>query len=341
MRGFGSDNHAPVHPKIMQSLIDCNIEHAPSYGTDSWTSQTTLLFQQLFGLPKLDVYFVFNGTAANVLCLSAICNSFESVLCTSVSHMNVDECGAPEKLVGCKLVPLPHIDGKLTIPELEKAYIRKGDQHFSQVSAISLTQPTELGTCYSVAEIKELCDWAHNRGLYVHIDGARIANAVTNEKTSFIQMFTQSNVDIISFGGTKNGLMFGEAVLVLNQKLSANLKFKRKQLGQLPSKTRYIAGQFSAYLQNNLWQEIAEHSLNMAKILRNQLSEFSELKFTQETQGNAVFVEIPKRWINTLKNTSFFYVWDQHSFECRLMTSWDTQQEEINIFCKKIQELTK
>ena len=227
MKGFGSDNHSGIHPELLNALMNCNAGHAPSYGTDIFTENAVKHFKELFG-ERTRVFFVFNGTAANVLALQSLMKRHESIFCTNISHLNVDECGAPEFFAG-KLIPLQHQDGKLTLESLKNALIRKGDQHFSQPKVVSLTQPTELGTCYSLSEIKDIADWAHSQNLYVHIDGARLSNAVHYLKTSFQKMTTDLGVDIISFGGTKNGLMMGEAILVLNPKLAEDLKFIRNR----------------------------------------------------------------------------------------------------------------
>lgn len=338
MKGFGSDNHSGIHPELLNALIDCNRDHAPSYGTDIFTETATKQFKKLFG-EQTRVFFVFNGTAANVLALQSIMKRHESILCTSISHLNVDECGAPEFFAG-KLIPLPHHEGKLSLESLKNALIRKGDQHFSQPRVVSLTQPTELGTCYSLQEIKVIVDWAHGQNLYVHIDGARLSNAVHYLKTSFQKMTSDLGIDIVSFGGTKNGFMMGEAILVLNPKLSEDLKFIRKQAAQLPSKTRFIAAQFSRYLQNNLYDLIANHSCAMAEKLFQELRHIPQVTITQPRQSNAVFAIIPQTWIKPLRENHFFYVWDEKTFECRLMAGWDTTANEIDDFILQIKKLS-
>lgn len=342
MKGFGSDNHSGVHPELLKSIIECNVEHAPSYGTDGDSYAAIKSFKKLFG-SQTEVFFVFNGTAANTLALRFLCDRHESILCSEVSHLNVDECGAPEFFAG-KLIPLPHTNGKISLETLEKSLIRKGDQHYSQARVVSLTQPTELGTCYSLEEIKAIADWAHRNQLYLHIDGARLTNALIQLQCSFQEMTTDLGVDIVSFGGTKNGLMMGEAILVLNTELAKSskqkLKYIRKQAAQLPSKTRFIASQFHRYLQNNLYLEIAGHSCSMAQKLHEALKNIPELKITCPRQSNAVFVVIPKEWIKALKDKYFFYVWDEKTFECRIMTSWDTQAEEVEGFIRQLQLLS-
>lgn len=340
MKGFGSDNHAGVHPLIFEAISNANKDHAPSYGTDDWTDRAKKYFRREFG-PQAEVYFVFNGTAANVLALKSICASYERILCSEIAHLQVDECAAPEFFLGSKLSCLPHQQGLISIPELKKSLIRKGDQHFAQARAVSITQPTELGSCYSLEQIQDICSWAHKNQLFVHLDGARIANAVVSLNTTFSDLCVKTGVDVISFGGTKNGFMFGEAVVFINKDLAKNFQYIRKQAAQLPSKTRFIAAQFEAYFKNDLWRTIAEHSLLMAKKLRLGLEQISGLRFTAPTESNAVFVQFPKSWIADLRQNSFFYVWNEHTFECRLMTSWDTQEIEIDNFLDKVKELAK
>lgn len=339
-RGFGSDNHAPIHPEILTAIQKANLNHAPSYGTDEDSALAIETFKKHFG-PQTQVHFVFNGTAANVLALRSLTAGFESVLCSDVAHIHQDECAAPEYSAHVKLIPLPTIDGKLKLADLKQALIRRGDQHFSQIKVISLTQPTELGTVYTLAEIKEICDWAHQQKLYVHMDGARLSNAAAFLQTSFHEMTTQLGVDIVSFGGTKNGFLFGEAVLVLNPEIKSPIKFFRKQLGQLPSKTRFLAVQFHAALSGDLWKSIASHSLQKAQSLKTHLEKIPEIKITQMTQSNVVFALIPQAWVKTLRDQYFFYVWNEKTFECRLMTSWDTQDEEILGLATLCQQLSQ
>jgi threonine aldolase len=343
MKGFGSDNHSGVHPELLKSVFESNIEHAPSYGTDKYSDAAIQSFKNAFG-PQTEVFFVFNGTACNTLALRFLCERHESILCSEVSHLNIDECGAPEFFAG-KLIPLPHKQGKISLETLQRSLIRKGDQHYSQSRVVSITQPTELGTCYSKEEIRAIADWAHQNQLYLHIDGARLTNALIELKCNFKEMTTELGVDIVSFGGTKNGLMMGEAILVLNSELAKTskqkLKYIRKQTAQLPSKTRFISAQFNRYLQNNLYLEIAQHSCNMAEKLFNGLKEIPQLKITAPRQSNAVFVIIPKEWIKQIKDKYFFYVWNEQTYECRIMTSWDTKPEEVEGFIQQLLEFSK
>ncbi|MEZ0391005.1 MAG: low specificity L-threonine aldolase [Pseudobdellovibrionaceae bacterium] len=337
-RGFGSDNHSGVHPKLMQALQHANEGHAPSYGTDSWSEKAILQFKKEFG-EHTEAFFVFNGTAANVLSLRALVAPYQAVLCSDVSHLQMDECGAPEFFAGCKLLTLPSQQGKISLSTLKETLIRRGDQHYSQAKVLSLTQPTELGTCYSLQEMRDIITWAHQENLWVHVDGSRLANAAHTLGVTFRQLTTDLGVDVVSFGGTKNGLMMGEAVLFLNSKLAENFKYIRKQSAQLPSKTRFLAAQFETYLGSGLWKEIAAHSCQMAERLYQGLQKNPGVQLTAPRESNAVFAKIPRDWVKKLREHFFFYVWDEKNFECRLMTSWDTTQEDIDGFLTLAQKL--
>lgn len=338
-RGFGSDNHSGVHPEILKAITEANTLHAPSYGTDEWSDRAVAFFKKEFGA-KAEAYFVFNGTAANVLSLRAMVAPYQSVLCSDVSHVNVDECGAPEFFSGAKLITLPSKLGKISLAELKGALIRRGDQHFSQPKVITLTQPTELGAVYSLQEVREIVDWAHSEKMWVHVDGSRLSNAALHLGVGFKELTTDLGVDVVSFGGTKNGLMMGEAVIFLNPALNDNFKYIRKQSAQLPSKTRFIAAQFERYFTDGLWKKIAQNSCDMAEKLHQGLKEFSQLEITSIRQSNAVFVKIPKDWVKVLRESYFFYVWDEKTFECRLMTSWDTTEDDIQGFVELIRQLS-
>lgn len=338
-RGFGSDNHSGVHPELWQALAQANADHAPSYGTDDWSLKAEKSFKRHFG-PNAQVFYVFNGTAANALAIKALCQSYQSVFCSCVSHLNVDECGAPEFFSGAKLIPTEHLHGKINIQHLEKLLIRRGDQHHSQPAVLSLTQPTELGTVYSREELMELGQWAKSHQLKVHMDGARLANAVLHLDSSFEEITQLAQVDVLSFGGTKNGFLFGEALVFLNPTLTEGFKYLRKQSGQLPSKTRFIAAAFHRYLEHSLWRDIASHQCEMAQRLHQGLRGLDKLEITQPQQSNAVFVKISPAVFKQLRQSGFFfYVWDETTYECRLMTSWDTTPEDVDLFCEKIRSL--
>lgn len=315
-KGFGSDNHAHVHPKIFAALLEANHGHAHSYGLDPWTDNVEKTVKQLFGNEAV-CFFVYNGTAANILALKSCNQSFNSVICTDVAHIHVDECGGPEVHGGYKLIPTLSEQGKLQIEEIKKHLIRRGDQHYSQVKTISITQPTELGTCYSIDEIKKITDFAKENQLYVHMDGARFVNACVYLDVSFAEMTTKLGIDVLSFGGTKNGLMMGEMVIFLNPQLAKNFKFQRKQFGQLPSKSRYLAAQFQAYLDNDLCKEIAKHSLRITNYLHEKLKKFNDIKVLFPVQSNAIFVIFPREHIKELRKCKFFYIWDEKRILCK------------------------
>ena len=339
MRSFGSDNHSGVHPEIWQALADANVDHAPSYGTDIWSEQIQDRMQTLFDRP-VKTFFVFNGTAANVCALKSMTRTWNSVLCSDVAHLNLDECGSPEALAGVKLIPIPSHHGKVSVENCQSHLVRRGDQHHSQVKVLSLTQPTELGTCYTVSELRELTEWAHGEKLLVHIDGARLANACYFLKTNLKEMLSQTSVDVVSLGGTKNGLLFGEAVVFLNSELAENFQFLRKQSGQLPSKTRFIAAAFSRYLSEDLYLHIAEHGHTMALRLAELVKSIPGVEITRPVQSNAVFAKIPQAWVKPLRKKFFFYVWDEATFECRWMCSFDTTLQDVDQLAQELRALS-
>lgn len=352
---FGSDNHATVHPRVLEALHDVNRGQVPSYGTDHWSQQVQEIIEDQFG-KGTESYLVFNGTAANVLSLRALVTNYQSVFCSDISHLMQDECGAPEVIAGVKLISVPSHQGKIRVEELEKLWIRRGDQHYCQTQALSITQPTEVGTVYSMEELKELITWAKKRGLTVHMDGARIANAAVALGKDFREFTTDLGVDVISFGGSKNGLMLGEAVIFTNPKLAKDFRYIRKQSLQLPSKSRFIAAQFLAYwgcdlktasgpfkydFSRPLWREIAENSMARAQELHRLVSEVRGLELQYPVQSNALFPRIPKEWVKPLREKYFFYVWDEKSTVCRWMTSWDTAPEDIQGFAAAIKNLAE
>ncbi len=336
--GFGSDNHSGVHPAVFQAMSEVNVSHASSYGSDEITAQAEKIFRSHFG-EMTKTFFVFNGTAANVLGLQTLVKPYQAILCSDVAHLNLDECGAPEKHLGCKLIPVPTTDAKLTPELLEVLLIRRGDQHAAQIKAISITQPTELGTVYSVNEIKALSEFAKKQGLFLHMDGSRLVNAAASLGVGLDEITVKAGVDVVSFGGTKNGLLFGEAVLFFNGKHCEDFKYIRKQGLNLPSKTRFLAAQFLAFLGSGLWRENATHALKMAQLLEQEIKELVHI--TQKVQSNAVFALIPKEIVSRLREKYFFYIWDEHRFEARLMMSFDTQREDVLDFARELKLLLK
>ncbi|MED5465458.1 MAG: low specificity L-threonine aldolase [Myxococcota bacterium] len=327
-RGFGSDNHSGVHPQILDAIVMANTNHAPSYGTDPLSAQAKAALKKHFG-DRADIFWVFTGTAANVLAINALTQSHHAVLCADISHLNMDECGAPERWTGCKLLTCPTTHGKLQVQDLEKHLIRRGDQHYAQPRVLSITQPTEVGTVYSLSELRTLADFAHRNDLLFHIDGARLSNACITLDCTLGEMTTEVGADAVSFGGTKNGFLLGEAVVFPQGDPTGHFRFLRKQALQLPSKTRFLAAQFLAFMQNDLWRDIATHSNSMATLLAEGLREFPEIRVTHPVQSNGVFAQIPKHWVKRARERYFFYVWDPAITEVRLMCSFDTTTEDI------------
>lgn len=328
-RGFGSDNHSGISPEIMEAIASANVDHALAYGDDEYCEKAVQLLRQEFGT-QANVYFVFNGTGANVLNIDAMCRSHHAVVCAETAHINVDECGAPQRIVGCRLLTVPTPDGKLT-PELVKTQLHGfGFEHHSQPRAISITQPTELGTLYTLDEIRALADLAHSHDMYLHMDGARLANAAVALGCTFRQMTTDLGVDCLSFGGTKNGMMIGESAIILNPALDVELKYRRKQMAQLSSKMRFMAAQFEAYLSTGVWRRNAEHSNRMAQLLCQSLREVPQVKVVYPVQANSVFVQLPNKVWNALLDDYFFYLWDEATDVVRWMCSFDTTEEDIH-----------
>ena len=336
-RGFGSDNHSGISPEIMKAIADANTDHALAYGDDEWCARTEALFRDCFG-PQSKVYFVFNGTGANVLSIDAMCRSHEAVVCAETAHINVDECGAPQRVVGCRLLTVDTPDGKLT-PELVKTRLHGfGFEHHSQPRAISITQSTELGTLYTLGEIRALADLAHSYNMFLHMDGARLANAAVSLNCSFKEMTTDLGVDCLSFGGTKNGLLMGESCVILNPTLDIDMKYRRKQMTQLCSKMRFMAAQFEAYLTTDLWRRNAEHSNAMAQLLYREVCALG-VKVMYPVQVNSVFVQLPADIWHALQKEYFFYDWDEASNVVRWMCSFDTTEDDIRNFVAALKRL--
>ena len=337
-RGFASDNNAGVHPEILNALHAVNEGHMVGYGGDPVTEQAIERFKREFG-HDIDVYFVFNGTGANVLALSSLTSSFHSVICAETAHIQTDECGAPEKFTGCKLLPVKTVNGKIFPDEIKKHLHGFDFEHHSQPGIISISQVTELGTVYSVEEIKAITTLAHQFGLLVHMDGARIANAAVALNLPFKAFTRDAGIDVLSFGGTKNGMMLGEAVIFFRPELSRQTKYIRKQSMQLFSKMRFVSAQFLAYFEHDLWKRNASHANQMAKLLENEVSNLKGVKITQKTEANGVFAILPKDIIPKLQEEYFFYVWDESSSEVRWMTSFDTTKEDILGFIDVLKKL--
>ena len=337
-RGFASDNNAAVHPRILKALADANSGHCIAYGDDPYTVAAKEQFKKLFG--ECEVFFVFNGTGANVLSLQAMTQPFNAVICADTAHIHVDECGAPERFTGCKLLFNPTPDGKLRISDISQHLHGIGFEHHAQPRVVSITQATEMGTAYTVDELHDIAAFVHSNGLLLHVDGARIANAAVHWGVSVREMITDTGVDILSFGGTKNGMMYGEAVVVLNSELAASLKYIRKQGMQLASKMRYISAQFGEYLKNDLWLENALHSNRMAQLLCREVKTLG-ITVTQKVEANEVFAILPAQAIEELQREFFFYVWNESCGEVRWVCSWDTSEEDIERFIALLKKLLK
>lgn len=337
-KGFASDNNSGVSREILTAIHDANNGHTIAYGDDIYTKTAIWDMKEIFG-HDCEIFFVFIGTAANTLGLEAITNTWNSVICAETSHIHVDECGAPEKITGCKLLSVPTENGKLSIGAIEKHIHGFGFEHHSQPRVISITQSTEMGTVYSIEEIKSLADYAHRNGLLLHMDGARISNAAVSLNCSFKEMTADAGVDVLSFGGTKNGMMYGEAVIFFDSSFAKDFKYIRKQGMQLSSKMRFISVQFSAFLRDGLWRKNALHANRMARLLHEKVRLIPGVEITQEVQSNGVFAKIPKAIIPELQKHYAFYVWDEAEGEVRWMTSFDTKEDEIIGFAGILRDL--
>ncbi len=335
MKGFASDNNAGTHPEVLAALAEANAGHTTAYGDDPWTARAEELLRSHFGEQAVS-YLVFNGSAANVLCLRALCRPWQSVICTAQAHVNVDECGAAESIAGVKLQAVQTHDAKLTPEHVESQLGRLGDQHAVQPRVVSVTQSTELGTRYSAYELHALAHFAHERGLLLHVDGARLANAAVGLDVSLREITTDAGVDAVSFGGTKNGLLMGEAVVFCDPAHAAGFAFLRKQTLQLASKGRFLAAQFVALLEGDLWRRSAAHANAMAQRLADRLLLVPGVRLTQPVQANGVFAILPPGVSERVRRDWYFYTWDEASGEVRLMCSWDTTEAEVDAFAEAV-----
>lgn len=335
---FASDNYAGVHPDVLAAIGAANVGHLSAYGADPLTAAAIGAFRRHLG-DHAEVAFVFNGTGANVVGLNLLLRPWEHVVCARTAHINVDECGAPERLLGVKLVDVDTPDGKVT-PELVRAvHTGVGDEHRTQPRVVSITQSTELGTLYTPDEIRAIAGCAHGLGMYLHLDGARICNAAAALGTSLRETTTDCGVDVMSFGGTKNGLMGAEAVVVLRPELAGALAYVRKQCMQLGSKLRFTAAQFLALLDEDLWYRNAAHANAMAARLHDAVEGLPGLTVTRPRQVNAVFATLPEPVIPLLQKVSAFYEWDEAGHEVRWMCSWDTTERDVDTFAAAVREV--
>ena len=337
---FASDNNAGVHPEVLAALTAANAGHVRSYGHDALTERARELFRTHFG-PRADAWFVFNGTAANVLGLGAVTRPYQAVICSDGAHIQVDECGAPERIAGCKLLPVRCPDGKLRPADLPPLLHGVGDEHRVQPRVLSLTQATELGTVYSLEELRALVAAAHGHGLLVHLDGARLANAAVSLGLPFAACTTDLGVDLLSFGGTKNGLLGAEAVVFLQGTGGEAMAYLRKQGMQLASKMRFLAAQFVALLDGDLWQRNAAHANAMARRLADRVRGVPGITITQPVQANGVFARVPPVHIPALQASAYFYVWNPEQDEVRWMTAWDTTEADVDRFAAAVREIVR
>jgi threonine aldolase len=339
-RSFASDNNAGVHQEVLEAIARANHGHVIAYGDDAYTRSAVAKFEEHLGA-GIDVFFTFNGTGANVLGLQAVNRPYHAVLCSDYAHIYCDECGAPEKHTGCKLIPLSHQDGKVTVEAVRHAYHGIGDQHHVQARVISITQSTEMGTVYQPEEILALAHFAHENKMFLHLDGARIANAAASLGQTLRQATRDLGVDVLSFGGTKNGIMGGEAVVFFNRELSRDFLYLRKQGMQLASKMRFIAAQFEALLSNDLWRRSAAHANRMAKLLEAELRRIPQVKVVWKVQANGVFAQIPRHAVEKIRERYFFYMWIEEECIVRWMCSFDTTEEDVRDFVQVVAEAVK
>lgn len=327
MRSFASDNNSGVHPLILDAVVRANVDHAVGYGDDPWTAAAVTKIKEVFG-ESASPYFVFNGTGANSIALQAITRPFNSIICAETAHIFVDECGAPAKMSGCAVIPIPTPDGKLT-PELIKPRLHNfGVCHHSQPKAVYISQVSELGTVYTIEEVKAIAALLHAHDMYLHMDGARLANACAYLNCTMKELTVDAGVDILSLGGTKNGMMMGEAVIAFRPEIEADLQYYRKQSAQLASKLRYLSAQFLPYL-DNLWLENARSANEKAMRLAETMRKYPQIQFTQKVESNQLFFTIPTEPLQKLHAEYFFYMWNEEVNEARFVTSWDTTDEDI------------
>jgi threonine aldolase len=337
-RAFASDNAAGAHPAVLEAVARANAGHVLAYGDDPYTRECEGRFRELLGAP-VETLLAFNGTGANVLALATMLRPAESVVCSDGAHIAVDETGAPERILGAKLVDLPGADGKLRPEQLNELAHLLGVEHHAQPGVLSITQSTELGTVYTVDEVAALCEAAHRMGMRVHMDGARIANAVASLGGGVATLracTVEAGVDVLSFGGTKNGLLGGDAVVYLDPALAARARFVRKQVTQLPSKMRFVAAQFNALLDEDRWLTLASHSNAMAARLHAATCDVPGVELGAPPAVNSLFPCLPPAAIEPLRTWCFFWDWDVHRHQVRWMTAWDTTPDDVDRFASGV-----
>ena len=336
-RGFASDNYAGVHPEILVALAVANGGHVGSYGADPYTAAAVEVLRGHFGAAA-QVYFVFNGTGANVVSLQAMTRPWDAVICAESAHINVDECGAPEKIAGLKLLSVATSDGKLTPQLIDVHAWGFGDVHHAQPRVVSITQSTELGTVYSPAELGAICEHAHSLGMFVHLDGARIANAAAALGVPLRAFTTDVGVDVVSLGGTKNGLLYGEGIVVLNPDAVSGVEFLRKAGMQLSSKMRFVSVQFEVLFGTDLWLRSATHANAMARRLAAAIADVPGVQLTRAPEANSVYAILPPEVTARLQEQVFFYVWDHKTGEVRWVCAFDTTEQDVDDFADAVRK---
>ena len=334
-RAFASDNWAGIHPEVLDALAAANVGHVPSYGTDPYTRDAIAKIRAELG-EDAEVFLVFSGTAANVLCLQSMVRSHQSVICAETAHVYTSECGAAEKHIGCKLLTAPSPHGKITVAGIRAHLHDIGNEHHAQPRAVSITQATEYGTVYTPEEIREIADFAHDNSLLLHMDGARIFNAAVHLDVPLRAITADAGIDALSFGGTKNGLMAGEAVIFFDQQLAQDFEFRRMQGMQLASKMRFLGAQFTALFTNDLWRRSASHANRMAQLLATELAGIPGVKLTQRVEANEIFAILPPEIIPKLQEHWPFHIWNESTSEARLITSFDTEEADVADFASRV-----
>jgi threonine aldolase len=337
VKSFASDNYASAHPDVLAAMAQANDGHAVSYGADPWTARAHEVLRGHFG-ERSEALLVFNGSGANVVSIRAVCRPWEAVICADTAHVNVDEGGAPERIAGVKLLTVATPDGKLTPDDVRARVQRVGDEHAVQPRLVTITQSSEYGTRYSAQETRALADVAHELGLALHMDGSRLSNAAAGLGCGLGELVTDVGVDVLSLGGTKNGMVLGEAVVFLDPDLAEGAKYLRKQTLQLASKARFLAAQFLAMFEGDLWRRNAAHANEMAARLSGRLREIPGVAITQRVEANGVFVVMPREAADAVRARWPFYTWDEAKREERLMCSWDTTAEEVDAFADAVSE---
>jgi threonine aldolase len=331
-KSFGSDNHSGAHPAVLRAIMDANSGDAVAYGADAWTERVTAALRETFRAD--DAFLVLNGSGANVLGLSLLLRRHEAVICADSAHINTDECGAPERLLGTKLLVTPAPDGKLTPELISERLSARGNEHFAQPAAVAITQSTEFGTCYTLAELRKIADFCHSSDLRVYLDGARLANAAAYLDCSLAEL--AECADVLSFGGTKNGAIGAEALIVMRSGLAADVPYLRKQQTQLASKMRFVAAQFGALLQDDLWRASAAHANAMARRLAAGAAAVPGVEIVHPVQANAVFARLDPKHVAALQQDWFFHLWDERESVVRWMTAFDTTEADVDAFVASI-----